>query len=176
MEGRGEDERRTRSRRGRGREGADWAAVSRVVLVPLSRCVDRLAIYGHYHPKPLPSSYVAFARPDHRRAQRLRPYPLWFDPVDGPPRTNSDLDQNTNPCASLADIQGHTDDNLASSSSDASRDLDDIVQEDDLPFTRKKLALDKEEEQLGDIELGNHDPSSTVDTYSSTSTQSKHGS
>ena len=31
---------------------------------------------------------------------------------------------------------------------------DDTIDVDSLPFTWKKLSLDKEEEQLGDIELG----------------------
>jgi hypothetical protein len=78
---------------------------------------------------------------------------LWFDPVDGPPCRDPDLDENTDPWGGLADIQGHTDDDDVSAS--ASKD---IVAEDDLPFTWKKLALEKEEEQLSDIELGNRDP------------------
>lgn len=91
---------------------------------------------------------------------------LWFDPVDGPPCRNLDLDESTDPWGSLAGIQGHTDDNVASSaSSDRSKKLDDIVHEDNLPFSWKKLALEKEEEQLGDIELGNHDPASVIDPY-----------
>lgn len=74
---------------------------------------------------------------------------LWFDPVDGPPCRNPDLDENTDPWGGLADVQGHTDDDVNASK--------DIVVEDDLPFTWKKLALEKEEEQLSDIELGNCD-------------------
>ncbi|KAH0831913.1 hypothetical protein J3R83DRAFT_12796 [Lanmaoa asiatica] len=71
------------------------------------------------------------------------------DPVDGPSCRNSDQHESIDPWGGLADVQG-----LANSSSDASRNEDDIVGEDDLPFTWKKLALEKEEEQLGDIELG----------------------
>ncbi|KAN0087432.1 hypothetical protein V8E55_006053 [Tylopilus felleus] len=75
---------------------------------------------------------------------------LWFDPVDGPRCRTSDLDENTDPWGGLADIQGHTVDNVASTSSDASRD---IVAQNDLPFSWKKLGLEKEEEKLDDIEL-----------------------
>ena len=78
---------------------------------------------------------------------------LWFDSVDGPRCRTSDLDENTDPWGGLADIQGHTVDNVASTSSDASRD---IVAQNDLPFSWKKLGLEKEEEKLDDIELGNH--------------------
>ena len=85
---------------------------------------------------------------------------LWFDPVDGPPSRTPDKLENTDPWGGLADIQGHVDDNVASTSSDR-----DIVAEDDLPFTWKKLALDKEEEQLGDIELGMHALRSIIDLY-----------
>ena len=89
---------------------------------------------------------------------------LWFDPVDGPPRRNPDLDENTStdPWGGLTDIQGHTDEDDANASSDASKD---IVTEDDLSFTWKKLALEKEEEQLSDIELGIRHPPSTIDPY-----------
>lgn len=85
---------------------------------------------------------------------------LWFDPVDG--SRNSDLDESTDPLAGLPDIQARTDENVASSSLDTFGNSDDIVQQDDLPFNWKKLALDKEEEQLDDIELGNHDPPSIL--------------
>ena len=85
---------------------------------------------------------------------------LWFDPVDGPPSRTPDKLENADPWDGLADIQGHVDDNVASTSSDR-----DIVAEDDLPFTWKKLALDKEEEQLGDIELGMHALRSIIDPY-----------
>ncbi|KAF8550825.1 hypothetical protein OG21DRAFT_1513562 [Imleria badia] len=74
---------------------------------------------------------------------------LWFDPVDGSPSRTPDVHADSDPWGGLADIQGHIND-VASTSSDASRE---IIAEDDLPFTWKKLALDKEEEQLDDIDL-----------------------
>lgn len=86
---------------------------------------------------------------------------LWFDPVDGPPSRALDLNQSNDPWGGLADIQGDTDDHAVTASSDDS----DIVSEDNLPFTWKKLGLDKEEEQLDNIELGNHIPLSTVNHY-----------
>ena len=86
---------------------------------------------------------------------------LWFDPVDGPPCRNPDLDENADPWGGLADIQGHTDDDDANASSA----VKDIVAEDDLPFTWKKLGLEKEEEQLSDIELGNRHPPSAIDPH-----------
>ncbi|KAG6376943.1 hypothetical protein JVT61DRAFT_977 [Boletus reticuloceps] len=100
---------------------------------------------------------------------------LWFDPVDGPPSRTSDLDENTDSDAwgGLADIQGHTDDNVASASFE---NVDNIVTEDDLPFTWKKLSLEKEEEQLDDIELGNPTPRSVIGPLLTHSTQSRDGS
>jgi len=85
---------------------------------------------------------------------------LWFDPIDGAPSRTSDVDENTDPWGGLADIQGHSGDNVANASSD-----NDAVAEDDLPFTWKKLGLEKEEEELGDIELCNHNPASIVHPY-----------
>ncbi|KAF8133626.1 hypothetical protein EV363DRAFT_1566046 [Boletus edulis] len=94
---------------------------------------------------------------------------LWFDPVDGPPsRTYENTDSNA--WGGLADIQGHTDD-IASF-----ENVDDIMAEDDLPFTWKKLSLDKEEEQLDDIELGNPTPRSAIGPLLTHSTQSRDGS
>lgn len=75
---------------------------------------------------------------------------LWFDPVDGPPRTHSDLDDTTDPWGGLADIQHHD------------THMDDVVQETDLPFTWKRLGLEKEEERLDEIELGNHNQLPTL--------------
>ncbi|KAI9568605.1 hypothetical protein HD554DRAFT_2022042 [Boletus coccyginus] len=73
---------------------------------------------------------------------------LWFDPIDGAPSRTSNVHENTDPWGGLADIQGYTEDDVTSASSD-----NDVVAEDDLPFTWKKLGLEKEEEKLGDIEL-----------------------
>ena len=72
-------------------------------------------------------------------------YQLWFDPVDCPPRREVDPDKTVDPWGGLANI----DDEIAST------DMDDIIEETDLPFTWIKLCLEKEEERLEDIELGN---------------------
>lgn len=60
----------------------------------------------------------------------------------------------------------------------SSSNQDDIVEEDDLPFTWKKLSLEKEEEYFADIELGTTRPSmlSSSQVTNPRPTQSSHGS
>lgn len=98
---------------------------------------------------------------------------LWFDPVDGLPRITSNPDETIDPWGGLADIQHHTEDDIAS---DQCTNMDDIVPETDLPFTWKKLALEKEEEILDDIQLGNCDPNPAPVHTHHPYAQSKHGS
>jgi tRNA-specific adenosine deaminase 3 len=85
---------------------------------------------------------------------------LWFDPVDdmihtinsrcGTPGLNDEAD----PWGGLARIQGNTADVNAGTSTKLHKSIDELVEEEDLPFTWKKLSLQKEEEQIDDIELG----------------------
>ncbi|KAF9220983.1 hypothetical protein BS17DRAFT_786292 [Gyrodon lividus] len=53
----------------------------------------------------------------------------------------------------ISRIQGNIGDLIASTSTTLPRGTDKPVEEDDLPFTWKKLSLEKEEEEIDDIEL-----------------------
>ncbi|KAI5986213.1 hypothetical protein EDD15DRAFT_2582067 [Pisolithus albus] len=85
---------------------------------------------------------------------------LWFDPVDVPNESNSprfapEAPQQTTPDGwdYLTNIQEDSCSALDHSSPFLSGSMDDVINEDELPFSRKKLSLDKEEEEIGDIEL-----------------------
>ncbi|KAL4073156.1 hypothetical protein V8B97DRAFT_1869217 [Scleroderma yunnanense] len=76
---------------------------------------------------------------------------LWFDPIGMPNNTSllARSDQELDGWDSLASIQGnHPDMPSLLGSVDG-----DAIDEGDLPFTWKKLSLDKEEETINDVEL-----------------------
>ncbi|KAG9315928.1 hypothetical protein JVU11DRAFT_3579 [Chiua virens] len=77
---------------------------------------------------------------------------LRFDPVDSSSRKVSDPVE-PGPSGGLANIQESVGDRLSNTLVDQHNDMDDIVEEAELPFTWKKLVLEKEEERLQDIEL-----------------------
>ncbi|KIK95314.1 hypothetical protein PAXRUDRAFT_827152 [Paxillus rubicundulus Ve08.2h10] len=84
---------------------------------------------------------------------------LWFDPVDdivytsNSQRGTSELNDEADPWGGLARIQGNTADLIAGTPTKLHRKIDELVEEGGLPFTWKKLALQKEEEHIDDIEL-----------------------
>lgn len=85
---------------------------------------------------------------------------LWFNPVDVPNESGSTSvtagsGQELDEWASLAGIQASLpDQGIPTALLAGNMDDDDAIDEDDLPFTWKRLSLDKEEEQINDIELG----------------------
>ncbi|KIM65787.1 hypothetical protein SCLCIDRAFT_112074 [Scleroderma citrinum Foug A] len=84
---------------------------------------------------------------------------LWFNPVDVPNESGSTSvtagsGQELDEWASLAGIQASLpDQGIPTALLAGNMDDDDAIDEDDLPFTWKRLSLDKEEEQINDIEL-----------------------
>ncbi|KAF8840763.1 cytidine deaminase-like protein [Paxillus ammoniavirescens] len=84
---------------------------------------------------------------------------LWFDPVDDVVHTSNSqceipgINDEADPWGGLARIQGNTADVNAGTSTKLHKSIDELVEEEDLPFTWIKLSLQKEEEQIDDIEL-----------------------
>jgi len=84
---------------------------------------------------------------------------LWFNPIDVPNESGSTSvltgsSQELDEWGTLASIQASLPDQDFPMTLAGNMDDDDAIDEDNLPFTWKKLSLDKDEEQISDIELG----------------------